>query len=195
MGRRIVIIQGHPDPAGGHLDHALARAYAEGAGAAGHAVRVIEVATLEFSWLRSQREWTEDPPPPGIAEAQRTVQWADHLLIVYPLWLGAMPARLKGFLEHLLRPGFAVGDYRAGHLPRKLLKGRSARVVVTMGMPALVYRWYYRAHGLKYLRRNILGFCGIGPIRVTLIGGVGALSTARAARWLGRLRALGEGAR
>jgi hypothetical protein len=27
-----------------------------------------------------------------------------------------------------------------------------------MGMPAAVYRWFYRAHSLKSLERNILGF-------------------------------------
>ena len=57
-------------------------------------------------------------------------------------------------------------------LPKKLLGGRSARLVVTMGMPALVYRWYFRAHSIKALERNILGFVGIAPIDETLIGSI-----------------------
>lgn len=67
-------------------------------------------------------------------------------------------------------PGFAFAPARGKGLPRKLLKGRSARIVVTMGMPALFYRWVYRAHSLKSLERNILAFCGIGPIRASVIG-------------------------
>ena len=84
--------------------------------------------------------------------------------------LGEMPALLKGFMEQVLRPGFAYsGGMEAGHF-RKLLTGKSARVIVTMGMPGMIYRLYFGAHGLKNLRRNILGFCGIGPIREHLIG-------------------------
>ena len=39
-----------------------------------------------------------------------------------------------------------------------------------MGMPATLYRWYFRAHSIKSLERNILGFVGIGPIHETLVG-------------------------
>jgi hypothetical protein len=63
-----------------------------------------------------------------------------------------------------------------------------------MGMPAFVYRWYFGAHGLRSLERNILGFSGIGPIRESLVGMVEG-AAARRARWLERLRALGGAAR
>jgi putative NADPH-quinone reductase len=53
----IVIIQGHPDPAGGHLCHALADAYAQGAEQAGHTVIRIEVANLPFPWLRTAKDF------------------------------------------------------------------------------------------------------------------------------------------
>jgi len=32
-------------------------------------------------------------------------------------------------------------EYNPKGLPKRLLAGRSARIVVTMGMPALMYRW------------------------------------------------------
>ena len=44
-----------------------------------------------------------------------------------------------------------------------------------MGMPALVYRWYFRAHSVKSLERNILGMVGIAPVSETLIGTVGTM--------------------
>ena len=52
----------------------------------------------------------------------------------------------------------------------KVFKGRSARIVVTMGMPGLFYRLVYRAHSVKSLQRNILAFCGVAPVRTTVIG-------------------------
>jgi putative NADPH-quinone reductase len=190
MPGRIVLLQGHPDPAVPHFCHALADAYAQGAAEAGHELRRIEIAHLDFPILRSQAEWLEGALPASLAEAQQAIAWAEHQLLVFPLWLGDMPALLKGFLEQVLRPGFAF-DERAGNSFAKALKGRSARVVVTMGMPASVYRFYFRAHSLKSLERNILGFVGIAPIDETLIGGIESMDEIARKRQLSKLRRLG----
>ena len=140
---RIALIQGHPT-SGGHFCHALAETYAEGAFAGGHQVRLITVADRDFPLLRLKADWDGAPPPAAIAEAQRTIEWAEHLLIIYPLWLGGMPALLKGFLEQALRRAFMTGG-REGASWKSALKGRSSRIVITMGMPAFVYRWYFGA--------------------------------------------------
>src|SRR3546814_3372437 len=76
-------------------------------------------------------------------------------VILYPLWLGDVPALLKGFLEQILRPDFAIDEGSTG-MSAKLLTGRSARIIVTMGMPAPIYRLFFRAHSLKSLDRNLL---------------------------------------
>jgi putative NADPH-quinone reductase len=81
-----------------------------------------------------------------------------------------MPALLKAFFEQVFRSGFAFEYGESGRLSKKRLTGKSARIVVTMGMPAFVYLWISFAHSLKSLERNILGFSGIGPIKVSLIG-------------------------
>lgn len=191
MTRRIALIQAHPDPAGGHLCHALAQAYADGAREAGHEVRVIDVGRLDFPLLRSQKDWLEGQVPASLRPAQDDIRWAQHLVFFFPLWLGDMPALLKGFLEQIARRGFAFEPVPGNPLGRKLLTGRSARVIVTMGMPSLVYRWIFRAHSLRSLERNILGFVGIGPIHETLVGGVDGLGDAGVARWLDEMAELG----
>lgn len=189
--RRIVVVQGHPDADARHLGHALADAYAASASAAGHLLRRVEVARLDFPLLRSQADWQHGHVPPALAPVQQDVLWAQHLVFFFPLWLGDMPALLKGFLEQLARPGFAFKEAEGNPFGAKGLSGRSARVVVTMGMPALVYRWLYRAHSLKSLQRNVLGFVGIAPVSETLIGGVDNLGEAGVQRWLERMRELG----
>lgn len=194
MGAKIAIIQGHPDPRGGHLGHALADAYAAGAQEAGHEVRRIEVATLDFPVLRSKHDYEHGAPVEAIQQCQESMVWADHWVILFPLWLGEMPALLKAFLEQTLRPGVAY-RFREGGGIEKLLTGKSVQIVITMGMPAILYRWYFRAHGLKTLKRNILGFCGAGPIRETLIGLVEGAKPAKVEKLLARLRALGTQAR
>jgi putative NADPH-quinone reductase len=190
---RVLIIQGHPDRCAWHFCHALADAYAEGARSAGHAVEWIDIGMLDFAFLRSQEEWQHATLPPALAEAQAAIKRADHLVIVYPLWLGGMPAALKGFLEQVMRPGFAVPADRPS-LSARLLAGRSARVVVTMGMPAVVYRWYFFAHGLRLLKRNILGLIGIAPVRDAVVGSVENLTRKQRIVWLRRLRSWGKAA-
>lgn len=192
---RVLIIQGHPDAGGGHFCNALADAYAEGAQQAGHEVRRIEAAALGLPLLAGKQDYDTGTPPEAAQRCQDDIAWAQHLLIVYPLWLGSMPAVLKGFFEQVLRPGFAIARSDSPGMWRKKLKGRSARIVVTMGMPALAYRWYFRAHSLKSLERNILRFVGIGPIRESLIGMVESGGPAKHRRWLERMRALGRDAR
>jgi putative NADPH-quinone reductase len=193
MPDRIALIQAHPDAAGGHLGHALAQAYADAARAAGREVRLIDVAQLDFPLLRSQKDWMEGQVPAALRPAQDDIRWANHLVLFFPLWLGDMPALLKAFLEQIARPGFAFDYVEGNPLGKKLLTGRSARVVVTMGMPALVYRWIFRAHSLRSLERNILGFVGIAPVHETLIGGVEGLGEAGVQRWLEEMRELGRG--
>lgn len=191
---RIAILQGHPDAGGAHFCHALAAAYAQGAAQGGHETRIIDIARIDFPLLRSQATFESDPLPAALIDSQAAIRWAEHIVLVFPLWLGTMPALLKGFLEQVLRPGFAF-DYGPRGMPRKHLTGRSARLVVTMGMPALLYRWYFLAHGLRGLERNILRFVGIAPVRQSLFGMVAAVTPAKRQAWLVEMAALGRRAR
>ena len=190
---RILVIDGHPDSHPGHFIHAAADAYAKGARATGNEVKLVRIAELEFPLIRSFTQWNDKAPPPSIADVQSDFKWAEHVVILYPMWLGDIPALLKGFLEQVCRPNFAF-RYRENGLPEKLLKGRSARVVVSMGMPALFYALVYRAHSLKSLKRNILKFVGFGPVRHSIIGGIEGSGKSRA-KWLARLGELGRGAK
>lgn len=194
VARRIVLIQGHPDALMPHLGHALKDAYAQGAEAGGHEVRRVAVAQLDFPLLRSEEAWKDGALPAALAQAQTDIAWAQHIVLFFPLWLGDMPALLKGFLEQVARPGFAFQAQGDDLFARKGLSGRSARVVVTMGMPALLYRWYFRAHSVKNLERNILGSVGIAPVNETLIGMVDKLGDAGVQKWTDKLRQLGGAA-
>lgn len=189
MAKRIAIIQGHPDAAGNHLLNAMADAYAEGATSSGHEVRRIEVAKLDFPLLRTQAEFEGGELPPALVQARDDMRWAEHWVFLFPLWHGTMPALLKGFLEHIFRPGFAM-EYREKQFPKRLLAGRSARVVVTMGMPVMLYRWYFGAFGVRAFERSMLGFAGIRPIRESFYGLTFADEKKRL-RWIEDMRGYG----
>lgn len=192
MGKRILIIQGHPDSGQPHLCHALEESYVRGALAAGHEIRRINVAKVAFPLLRSQQEWEQGLLPENLKESQDAIKWSEHILLFFPLWMGDMPALLKGFLEQVARPDFAFSRGGKNPFAHKALKGRSARVVVTMGMPASLYRWFFMAHSVRSLERNILGFVGIHPVRDTLIGLVGSMNAAAINKWRAKLEAIGK---
>jgi putative NADPH-quinone reductase len=190
---RVLIIVGHPDPRPQRLCRALAQAYLAGAEQAGHSVRLVDVAALDFPLLRSAEDFERNGAPESLKEAQQAIVWAEHIVIVFPLWLGTMPALLKAFLEQIMRPGtaFSRPDDNS-NFPRMLLGGRTARVIVTMGMPSFLYQFWFRAHGIAGLRRNILNFVGIKPVRETLFGLVDQGSDAKRRKWIGQVRKLGE---
>lgn len=185
---RIVVIVGHART--GTFCDALAEAYATGARSGGHEVELLATAGLRFDPILREAYERPQPLEPDLAEAHRAIMAADHLVMVFPLWLGGIPAILKGFLERLLQPDL-IDAHRAGKFVQ-LLKGKSARVIMTMGMPGLVYRWWYGAHALQALKRNILEFMGVGPVRSTLLGMIESVGVEKRRQWLDEVEALGR---
>jgi len=184
--RKILIVDGHPDPAMGRLVHALSSAYGAAAEGAGHEVRTTTLALLDVAPLRTRADWEEGGVPEAITTLQYDLLWADHLVLLFPLWLGDLPSRVKALLEQLLRPGFAFVE-RHGRFHARLRR-RSARLVITMGMPSFVYRLWFGAPVVKLLRRGIFGLVGIRPVRATLFGGIeGDGAAERALRRVTRL--------
>lgn len=189
--KKIMIIDGHPDPHEERFCHVLVNSYALAAAGAGHTVRRATLAGVNVPFLRSEAEWEQESVHADLTEAQEGIRWADHLVVVYPLWLGSMPALLQAFLEQVLRPGFAVPssdrNFNGG-----LLQSKSARIVVTMAMPALLLRVFILAQDLVMPSRNVLHLAGMRPVVATLIGDVGGMDDARRRRWLARIERLGR---
>lgn len=191
LPRHILIIEAHPDGHDRHLCGALADAYATGAANAGLMLRRLDIAKLDFPLLRSRDEFENEMIPEGLGIAVEAIQWAEHIVIIFPLWLGTMPALLKAFLEQVFRPGVAF-EYRNRGFAKRLLAGCSARLIVTMGMPAPVYRFWYGGHGVNGLRRSILNFSGVRPVRQTFFGMVEQMDEAERKRRLAKVEALGR---
>ncbi|HTJ63869.1 MAG TPA: NAD(P)H-dependent oxidoreductase [Alphaproteobacteria bacterium] len=191
MPRRIVIIQGHPDGTRQHLCDGLADAYEISAMAAGHSVSRFDLGEIEFPLLHSEEEFETGAVPESLQAAVEAIAVADHILLIFPLWLGTMPALVKAFLEQVLKPGKAFA-YRRSGFPKKLMKGKTARMVVTMGMPGLAYRWWFGAHGLIGIERNILNFVGIYPVYTTLFGMASTAGEWRRRRWIRLMKKYGR---
>ncbi len=187
---RIAVIVGQPKH--NSFCEALGDAYRRGAEAGGHVVRLFVLAKMSFDPILHDGFDKEQKLEPDLAEAQAAIVWADHLVLIFPLWFGTMPALLKGFIERVFQLGVVAekGPGATGYRP--LMTGRSARIIITMGMPGLVYRWFLGAHALKMLERNILRFVGFGPVRSRLYGTVDVVDDERRRRWLAEVEAIGR---
>ena len=195
MAQTVCIIDGHPDPEPGHFVSALADAYARGALDGGHDVSRVRVAELPLDFMQTAREFAEPPAEP-VRLAQEKIAAADHVVVVFPLWRGMVPARLKAFIEQVGRGEFFLatgGD--SAKWPAQKMKGKSARLVVTMGMPGFAYGLIFGGHSLKGFAKGVFGMAGFGPVRRTVFGGVGALDEAARGRLLARMERWGHQAR
>jgi putative NADPH-quinone reductase len=195
MKNRILIIDGHPDPKGPHFVHELAEFYRQGAKEGGHAVRVLHVGALRFPLLTSSRSYLKGKVPASIVTAQKSIRWADHVVLLYPLWLGTLPAKLKGFIEQVLRPGFAFEQRGAGQRPRRLLTGRSARIIVTRGMPELFDEVDRSPRSIRNVAAEVLEICGVRPVRITVVEGAETLTAVERDKIHYDMRRLGATAR
>lgn len=185
---RIAIIVGHART--GTFCEALGEAYKRGATDGGHNARLFVTSRMTFDPVLHEGFASVQPHEPDLKAAYEAMLVADHLVLIFPLWLGTLPAIFKGFLERVLQPDL-VAPAKEGKFVQ-LLKGKSARVIVTMGMPGFVYRWWFGAHALKMLKRNTLGFMGVGPVRSIIYGYVEGVGPERRKKWLQDMERLGR---
>jgi putative NADPH-quinone reductase len=187
---RIVIVVGHPRQ--NTLCESLAQAYAKGARSAGHEVELFVLSRISFDPILHNGFETVQPLEPDLSSVHDAMLKATRIVFLFPLWLGDMPALMKGFLERVFQPDL-VEPSRKGRFP-KLLKGKHARIIITMGMPGFVFRWWFGAHVLKLLKRNILALVGAGPVKATIFGNVAGVSERGRGRWIQKAEALGRAA-
>ena len=190
MSKRILVILGQP--ASESFCGALANSYVEGAKAAGNEVQQIALGNLSFDPVLHNGYATIQALEPDLVAAQAAITWAQHIVLVYPIWWGAMPALLKGFIDRLFLPGFAFNYREGSQFWDRLLSGRSAHLLVTMDTPPWYFRWIYRMPGHNQMKRTILEFSGIKPVSVSSFGPIKGSTQKKRERWLGQVQAYGR---
>ena len=124
--RRILVVNGHPDPRPERFCAALCEAYQDGAATGGWEVRRLDVGKLALGKDPSMAHLNGD-----LDKALEALTWATQLLVVFPLWLEKPPPELAAL--------FALYHRREldGELP---LASRLVHCVITMEMPAFLHR-------------------------------------------------------
>jgi NAD(P)H dehydrogenase (quinone) len=188
--KKILIINGHPDKES--FNFGLADSYKKGALSSGAEVKEIVIIELEFNpnLQFGYRKRTELEP--DLLESQEKIKWAEHIVFIYPVWWGSIPAIMKGFIDRVFLPGFAFQKRENSVWWDKLLKNKSARIISTLDQPAWYYWLIYREPSNNAMKKLTLQFIGISPVRVTTIGPIRLSKDSYRQKWLKKIEKLGE---
>jgi len=186
----ILIINGHPDKES--FNWALANAYKKGVLKAGAEVQGLNIVELDFdvNLQFGYRKRTELEP--DLLAAQEKIKWADHLVWIYPVWWGSVPAIMKGFLDRVLLPGFAFKKREGSVWWDKYLTGKTARIISTMDQPTWYYRFINGQPSHVAMRKLTMNFIGINKVRTTAIGPLRLSKQDFRDKWLKKVEVLGE---
>jgi len=188
MSKKVLVILGHS--LSDSLCGALSAQYVASAQTVGHQVKMLKLGDLQFDPILHQGYRQIQPLEADLVQAQAQIEWADHIALIYPIWWGAAPALLKGFIDRVFVPGFAFQYQDNSSFQVKLLKGRSAHLIVTMDTPPWYYRWVYRLSVLRQMRVTTLEFCGIQVKKTAVFGPVISAKSEERAAWLAQASAL-----
>lgn len=167
----ILVLLGHPDNTS--FCGALADTYVQGAQKEHASVQLIRLGDLTFDPILHHGYNEIQALEPDLHLVQQAMLDASHIVIVHPVWWGSLPALLKGCIDRMLLPGFGFSYYSKNSLLwKRLLRGRSARIIYTSNSPWLYYRWIVGHPGVLMLKRAVLHFCGIRPVYVTGFNGI-----------------------
>ncbi|MBI2610455.1 NAD(P)H-dependent oxidoreductase [Candidatus Kaiserbacteria bacterium] len=191
--KKVFLLLGHPDKSG--LCGSLADAYVQGAKEAGHQIVRMNVGEMRFDPIlhRGYRERQELEP--DLVEFQKNVGWADHFVVVYPVWWVSMPAALKGLFDRAWLPGSAFRYIKTRNGERtifwhRLYRGKTARIVMTSGTHPLLVR-FLPGNVNAQLRWGILWFAGFS-VRTTWYGPAEHPAHDKREKWLRKVHDLGR---
>ncbi|BFO64161.1 NAD(P)H-dependent oxidoreductase [Chryseobacterium sp. KCF3-3] len=188
--KKIAIINGHPNK--DSFNFGVAEAYRLGAVEAGAEVKEIVIRDLNFNPNLQFGYQKRMELEPDLLKAWEIIQWADHLVWIHPVWWGGFPALMKGFIDRLFLPGMAY-KYRGNSVWwDKLLKGKTAHIITTLDQPGWYYRLFFGRPSVNQLRKSILEYCGVKPVKVTYIGIIRNSKEEQRSKWLRKVKELGR---
>jgi putative NADPH-quinone reductase len=180
---RVLIVNGHPDPRPERFCAALCEACLGGARSAGRQADMISPGALPSGDGQGSAHASRD-----LARALDLVRGADHLTVIFPLWLDKPPLLLSKFFRQVAEAG--THDRGGGFIRR------SVHFVVTMAMPAFAHRSISRATRSTSPSQDLISLLGVETDELSFIGSVDTISNAQRKEWLDRLHLLGlQGAR
>lgn len=188
--KKILLINGHPDKES--FNFGLSNAYKEGVEKSDAEIKEINIRELNFNpnLQFGYRKRTELEP--DLLEAQAKLKWADHIVWVYPVWWGSVPAIMKGFLDRVLLPGFAFKKREGSVWWDKHFTGKTSRLICTMDQPAWYYRLINKSPSHNAMKKLTMTFIGVKSVKITSIGSIRLSKDEFRQKWLKKVEKLGK---
>jgi NAD(P)H dehydrogenase (quinone) len=190
MSAKIFLWVGHPSATS--LSHGMADAYQAGAESEGAEVRRMHLNDMSFDPDLTDGYRQRKTLEPCLEEWRANIIWANHLCWAYPYWWGSMPAKMKGVIDRAFLPGFAMEYHDKDPWWDRLLKGRSADVMITSDSPAWWDQVMHGRPGKMQVQNMVLKFSGVKPVRTLQVGTVKGASEEKTAKWLKQAEARGR---
>ncbi len=187
--KKIFLLLGHENKE--TLSGVLTSEYERGAKESGHEVRRMNIGDLKFDPFLHKGYHVIQELEPDLKQFEENVRWADHIVIVHPVWFSMVPALLKGLFDRVWLPAFAYHYYKNGMGWKKLLKGRSARLIMLQNSPSIV-SWMLFGDNSSFLRKAILRFAGISPVYVTRLTRSEKMNDNKVNRWKNKIYKFGK---
>ncbi|MEL6561078.1 MAG: NAD(P)H-dependent oxidoreductase [Bacteroidota bacterium] len=190
--KKILILNGHPDSES--LNHALSEAYIAGAIENHPKLQAerIDIGKLAFDPNLKFGYRTSQQLEPDLQRAIEKIKDADHLVWFFPTWWQGFPAIMKGFIDRVFLPGIAYKFEKGKILQKKLLKNKSARIIVTSDTPGWYNRIFLGRPAINQMKKAVLQFCGVSPVKVTHFRIVRKSDDKTRQKWFDQVRKLGE---
>ena len=190
--KKIFILLGHPDSVG--MCNAIADTYERAARVAGHTVERLNIGQMQFDPILHQGYRAIQPMEPDLVRFQELIKWADHVVIVHPVWWVGMPALLKGLFDRAWLPGSAFRYMRMKSGARsifwhRLYRGKTARIIITSGTAPVLVR-LLPGNVNAQLKWGILWFAGFST-HTTWFGPAENPTPELRAHWFSKIARLG----
>jgi len=188
--KNILIINGHPDKES--YNYAISSAYYKGTVESDANVKSLNLIDLKFNLNLQYGYRKRTTLEPDLIDAQEKLKWANHIVWIYPVWWGSIPAIMKGFLDRVLLPGFAFKKREGSVWWDKYFTGKTSRIICTLDQPPWYYKFINRSPSHHAMKKLTLNFIGIKSVKITTIGPLRLSTDEFRKKWLMKIERLGK---
>ena len=82
---------------------------------------------------------TQSDVDPIVLHYKKKLEWAERIVMIFPIWWMTVPAIVKGFIDKVIFPGIAY-SMEGGQMVSRLHSLKQVTIITTMNTPSDVYR-------------------------------------------------------
>jgi putative NADPH-quinone reductase len=147
-------------PKSGSFNHAIAETVRQSLSVAGHKVILHDLYREHFDPVLPAEDVDspEEKLPELIRKHSQEIREADILVFVHPNWWGGPPAMLRGWLDRVVRQGFAYKFSADGVVP--MFTEKSVQIFSTSNTPREIELNVYKDPIEHFWKTIVFGLCG-----------------------------------